>query len=444
MATQAVSNIAYALRTNETFVGEVMASRKYDPFMALFRQAKDVRAGGRGLVAYFNAVTRSRGGSGLIAENGDLPGGGAPATQQNSVTAELGALTIEYSEHELQAMREEPAQKNRQSVARDLKNEVVRERDRILGLFASRDDGVLARCAQAVSAATTVYSSIPIRLVEGDQVYSYPQNSSDGDERGLGGTEEIAAVRYVSDISFDTVDAVSGSYGSFQLSTADTLTDDAVIRRALHSTSVNVYGLEAHIDTVNDSNFSGWDSDDDATNDHVDTYAGLARSTYANLNVGTIYANSANLSQNFLTRAAQACIARNSGNIMPKMVMLMHPLMYDRYMVMQEGKTERSQVVLAPGASFDLPVLTFGGGVRVPVITSYLFNDASVIVLPRGTLFKVFAPVGWLRRDMIPQTAASGTGYSAKFTNSWRYFLNSYMNLPKNAVLIHGLATANT
>jgi hypothetical protein len=443
MATQAMSNIDYALQQNETYVGERITAGDSHAMMALFKKAKNVKPMGRRLIAYFNSVTRTRGGSGFIAENGDLPGGGVPATQQNYVTAQLGVLTVEYSDHEIQAMEMEPSHANAQKVSKDLMNEVRRERDRIAGLFASRDDGVLARADAAVTTDVKMYSSIPIRAVVGDDVACFPQASSTGDERSFDGTDEFSTI-YINAIEYDEVATDTGYAGSITLSGTESISDRAVIRRVGHATGTNIYGLEAHFDTVNDTNFSGYDGDDDSTYDHVDTYAGLARSTYSNLNVGTIYANSANLSYNMLTRAAQRCQTQAGRAVGKRLFALMTPLQYDRFCIAQEGKAPRSENLKISGMDFTLPVLTFGGASRMPVITSPLFNDGNVLVVPSGILYKVFRAVGWYNKaGLMRQTAASGSGYAAKATNSWRYFLNTYCDMPFMATLIHGLSVAN-
>ena len=292
MAT-VMSDTSHAFQTNEEFVGMRVTAPDTSPVMAMFKKAKPVAVKGRGLVYYWGAGTRGRGGYGYVAENGNLPGGGKPATAQFSVTARLGVMTVEYSDHELKQMEGGTSMKNRESVAKDIAQEVALQRERILCDFFTRDDSVKARCAAAVtSPAVVAYSSIPIRCNVGDQLYSEPAPGTN-DERLLSGTA-IETSTYVMGIDTDVTDTAAGYTGG-KITLSDTVEweDDSVLIVKGAALATSILGTESHWDTVNDANFK-YDSDDADTVNHgqetnsLPYYGGVDRSLYSMLNCGTI------------------------------------------------------------------------------------------------------------------------------------------------------------
>ena len=444
--TSVVADVQYALAQNEQFVGDRMMHPNTSVIMALFKKATLEDVKGRGLTALFDSQTRGHSGSGYVAENGDMPSPGRAATQQNSITARLGAMAVEFSDAQMQAMRTSSSAKNLQNIGKILQGEVNTQRERILADFFTRDDSVKAKCAAAVSGSTTVYSSIPIRFVAGDKVYSYPDSSS-GDARELD-TTPVTTATYVMDIDTDVTD-VNSDYtgGRITLSTAVTYEDQSVLVLPGAAIATSILGIESHFDNVIDGTFQ-WDADDGATVNHgtetgaVPYYAGLERSAYANLNCGVINANGNPLSLNYLTRAAQRSIQKGGQRVQRKLMAMMHPLQYDRFLVTQEGKTKDSNDVQINGQSFTLPYIATGTAERLTVVTTPMFKDGVVAIFPSDCLHKAFSAVGW-DETMNRQTAASGSGYSASRINYWTYWLNTYCDLPVYATLIYGLNTDN-
>jgi hypothetical protein len=377
-----------------------------------------------------------------------MPGAGRAVTQQNYITGRMGAMTVEFSDAEIQAMKGGSSHKNREKVGKILSDEVKTQRARILADKMTRDDSVKARCAAAVtSPATTVYSSIPIRFVVGDKVQSYPDSDS-GDARELD-TTSVDTSTYVMNIDTDVTDTSTDySGGKITLSTTVEYEDQSVLVVTGAALATSILGLEKHFDTALDSSFQ-WDADDHARVDHgvetssVPTYAGLTRASYSNLNCGTINASGDALSLNYLTRAAQKSIQQGGQKAQRKLVALMHPLQYDRFLVTQQGKTVDSNNVQINGQDFKLPYIATGTAERLNVITSPMFKDGVVAVFPSNCLHQAFNVVGWDDEGMRRQTAASGSGYSASRINYWTYWLNTYCDMPFYTTLVYDLDTSN-
>lgn len=443
-----MQDIQYAFRRNERFVGTRVTAPDTSPAMALFKAAKPNAVEGRALLFYWGAQTRCRGGSGYVAENGNLPAGGKAATSQMNVACRLGVMTVEFSDHEIQLMKRSTSALNRKKVAKTLAEEVAVQRQRILCDFFTRDDSVKGRCAAAVSGATTVYSSIPIRFVVGDLVFSYPDPGSD-EERLLTGTA-IETESYVMNIETDATDNLAAATGGkIIMSTAVTYEDESVLTLPTGALATSVLGIESHFDTVNDASFQ-WDADDGDTVNHgqeeggVPFYGGVDRSSLSMLNSGTINAGGDALSLNYLTRAAQKSIQQGGQKVEGKLVCMMHPLQYDRFLVTQEGKTPRDEKVRINGVDFTLPVITTGTARRLSVITTPMVKDGVVLIFPKNSLGKVFETIGWDEGGMRRQTASSGTGYAAKRIHYWSYWLNTYCDMPFYTTIVYGLDTSNT
>lgn len=442
-----MSDTQYAFRQSEEFVGDRMTSPDTSVIMAMFKDARPVEVAGRGLVHYWGSQTRGHGSSGYVAENGDFPAPGRAVTQQNSVTCRLGVMSVELSDHQVQQLAAGTSEQNGKTMAKILRDEVARQRQRILADLFTRDDSVKARCAAEVSAASAVYSSIPIRFVVGDKVYSYPAPGTN-DERLLTGTP-VTTATYVNHIETDMTDVAAGyTGGKVTLSAAVTYADDSVLVLAGAALATSVLGIENHFDTVNDASFQ-WDSDDGGTVDHGQEtsanpyYAGLQRSTYPNLNCQTINANGNALSLNYLTRAAQKCIQQGGQEVADKLMVIMNPLQYDRFLVTEQGKTERANTVQINGVDFELPIIATGTAKRLAVVTTPMWKDGVVGVFPNDCLGKAFKAVGWDEDGMHRQTASSGSGYSASRINYWEYFFNSFCDMPFYACLVYGLNTDN-
>ncbi len=437
----------YAYRTNEKYVGKRMTAPDTSPAMALFKAAKPNAVEGRALKFYWGAQTRGRGAGGYVAENGDMPAGGKAATSQLNVTARLGVMTVEMSDHEEQLMKRSSSMKNRAKIAGMLAEEVATQRQRILCDFFTRDDSVKAKCAAAVGGVVTAYSSIPIRCVVGDRLQSYPDSSS-GDARDLD-TTSIDTESYVMNIETDATDeSAAATGGKIILSDAVTYEDESVITVPDAALATSVLGIESHFDTVNDASFK-WDADDAGTVDHgqetgsVPYYGGLDRSTLSMLNAGTIPADGDALSLNYLTRAAQKSIQQGGQKVEGKLVALMHPLQYDRFIVTEKGLVPRAEIVKINGTDFMLPVLTTGTARRISVITTPMVKDGVVLIFPKNSLGKVFETIGWDSEGMRRQTASSGTGYAAKRIHYWSYWLNTYCDMPFYTTILYGLDTSN-
>lgn len=448
MAT-VMSDLQHAFQTNERYVGMRITAPDTSALMAVFKRAKPEEVKGRGLVYYWGAGTRGRGGYSYVAENGDLPAGGKSATAQFSVTAQLGVMTVEFNDHELRQFKGGTSMQNRESVAKTLAWETNLQRERILCDFASRDDSVKARCAAAMtSPAVVAYSSIPIRCNVGDRLYSYP-NPGSGDARLLTGSA-VTTESYVLNIETDvTAEAAAYTGGKITMSATAEWADESVLVVKGAALATSILGMESHFDTVNDASFK-YDADDAATVDHgqesgaVPFYGGVNRASYSMLNVGTINASGNALSLNYLTRAAQKSIQQGGAKVENKLCAIMHPLQYDRFLVTQEGKVERAQKVLINGTDFMLPVITTGSAKRLSVITTTLVKDGIVIITPTNTLRKVYVPGSWDEGGLVRQNASSGQGHAAKWINYWSYWLNTACDMPFYTTLIYGLDTSNS
>lgn len=276
-----------------------------------------------------------------------------------------------------------------QTVADGIKGGMKRFKQQQVAFWYGRGDGVVFRCEGAQTgdiSVLNVSSGVPILAVEGDFLTAFKQSGSDGDERGMASTDATSASFLGHGSHARRVTQIDPENNKVYFDGRVGCSDDAVacIRGTSSTNKTYPMGLQGHVDDVSDASFK-WDADDNATYDKVDTYMALARSTaaYRKLNALTYNVNGAISISALRTISALGCAQGVKPN---EQIMIMHPKMFKRIQDLFMGALvlTPSLSVQFPGGKMDLPVMTVGGLVQMPVIVTYRVRDGVIVCLSRN------------------------------------------------------------
>lgn len=435
-----LSDLQHALAENTDHMGVYISMADEHPMMGIWQKQKPKEVEGRGLIWYSPAQVRGRGRSKQIAEGGDYGPGGTHKEIRPYITPKLFDLTVEFTLHETQAMGGRHKDSNQLSTAQIIQKELDLEKGRMFRRFLGRDDGVVARADTAGTNSSTLNSSIPVLALPGDFVRAY---TGTAEERDLG----------VSDANFGTTAVVVDNVvwdddtyeGKIEFAATQSWTDDAVIVYAEHTSArAAINGIFANIDSVKDSSFTGYDADDSAAYDHVDTYMSLDRASNSWLNANTLNVSSAPLQLYHISRAVGK--ARQYGASTEQLVLIINPETYGKFAETYEGMMSRGEQLTLPGGTYRVPILTGAGAGQIGVVETYGCPKSIALLVDPSTFYRIFDIVGWdtdggSRGVLKAQTASSGQGYAAKKVGNYNFFDGSACCFSNRSTILYGIAT---
>jgi hypothetical protein len=405
------------------------------PMSKLFQTVDKSKVFGRGLAAYYPMEFDHAGGFGRMDEAGEFPAPKASTNVEGKLPVIKQAISFALTNEALQAMaggREQLRTSVDRLVMGGLRTHKAREEYQLFG----RGDGAVARIASGATATsvTSFTATTPIRAVEGDQVIWF--------ERRGASAFITSTAAYVTSIDHEN--------STFDVSTSpsNTIASKAICYLKSTPTAGTIgtdweYGLEAFFDAQTGSTV-GWDSEDSATKQNVQTYMNLSRSTYSKMRT-QIYdpGTSVSLSISLLQVAPAMSFAK--GVAESNMIYIMHPKMFRRWMVLFSGAMRiETQDVQLPLGKVRLPVIVGAGLTQVPVIQSYYFPDGFMLLADM---------TDFIRLDINPEWVPAGGGSkwhlmpgTTEFTDVrhayYRYYGNKAAKKPYLGTVVKDLTTS--
>lgn len=410
-----------------------------DPSLALLQKAPKRKVHGRGLTAYRGLKLTPGGSFARGSEGGTLPAGTGSTSIEGSYAVKKLLMSMDFNDEEIVAM-EGGRDAMHTTMEEELGDAFSTFKARQGAMFFQRGDGIVARANGAVSADTTITCDSPICAVEGDTLLGYTNRGT-----SVAGSLSSAA----------TVTFVDHENLKIKIASAASVADEEVLSYSGgvvdQSSTICQWpiGMTGHLDNVDVGTSNWWDSGDGATWDHLDTYLGQARSSYAKLNCQYMNASSAVVNEYWLS--IPAALATAQGSKPADVVYIMNPKMFRRVVKYFSGKLQlinEADIVL-PGGKMRLPAILGVGQRQIPVIQSYYMKDGVICAVNIKDFEQLTSPGHWVtqggsRMLLVPYSDGSTTQtYSHKYRFTYVMYWNTACFKPFRQAVLYGLDTTD-
>ncbi len=305
--------------------------------------------------------------------------------------------------------------------------------------------GCIARVDGVHSTVTEIKCSGPILGIEDDEIRGYTN-------RGGGSAGTQTATRRIVDVDH------KAGYLYLDAAAVGFADNECVFLYNGHDTSATKFqswpmGFQGHIAPTGDgldttAGNSIWDLDNASGYYMVTTYQSLARSTAAHRKMmsGAKDAAGAQVSPYWVAYGVGALVSKGvkAGSVALLMSDKMLARIAELYMGTMQMSMTKLEVQIPGGLAKNMPVITIGGLVQVPVLATPWVLDGSIVTINLGDYEQVAAKGGWVGRNGQKMHLAPTSG-AATYNHTWLmhnvFYWNTGCLAPSKQYVVYGLDT---